>query len=473
MSVCTGTTRCRASPVGEVRDMDASLREYQREDAEWLSGRDYGYLAADPGTGKSLTVLASLRPEHLPVVVVAPAYVARYTWPDEVRKWRPDLSVRVLRSGDTLTDDDGHRADVYCVSYSIVHKIKWPRKYTVPVTLVLDEAQYIKSWRATRSKACKELSRLVSRRILLSGTPFGNSLADIHHQALVMDGGASLGKQLGQFRNVYMFPEQRDPRTGMVWRWGEKPGARDKVVRRLSDSMRVRRLEDHLDLPDRLFVTHDTILTSAERRVYHQVREAFVAEFENGQVVAALSSAAVTSKLRQVCSGAVLDDKGEAVRVGRSRMDAVRSVVEDVCGGPDLDGGRPLLVWTQFRAEQRALLEMLGDKAVLSDGWRDWVEGKVPVLVTHPASLGAGVNLQEGGCHDELYVSQPWSLEHWVQSQARLRRSGQTHRVVTHLFRSFTREAGGVLEPTVDTRVTERLGEKMDLLEAVREALRV
>lgn len=452
-----------------------SLRSYQEEDAEWLAGRSASYLAADPGLGKTATVLASLRPEHLPAVVVAPAHVAQHTWPTEVRKWRPDLKVRWLRSGDQLEGRDGSVADVYTVSYNVLHKIAWPRMSwpSWPRTLVVDESQYIKNGRATRSKACRQLAKRVERRIMLSGTPFGSSLADIHHQLLCLDGGATLGRSLGQFRVAYMFPAQRDPRTGMVWRWEPKPGAQDRVISRLGDMMRVRRCEDYLDLPDRVFVNHEVRLSPAEARAYRTLQKDFVLELAGGKEIAALTGAAVTMKLRQACAGFLLDEDGEANALGRGKQEQIRAVIEDVCGGPELDGGRPLVVWTQFRAEQEAILSAYPRWSGGSDRLGEWLDGQFPLLVTHPASLGAGVNLQTGGCHHELVTSLPWSLEQWVQSQARLRRSGQQETVVTHVLEARLPAGPGRTEPTVDAAVWRSLSEKRALLEALREELHV
>lgn len=433
------------------------LRPYQEEDALWLVESPRAFLACDCGLGKTATVLASLTEDRLPALVVAPAQVARYSWPEELRLWRPDLSHQVL--GSTTEPRD---ADVYVVSYSVLHKVHLPLARVN--TLVLDESQYVKTWSATRSKAALAISRKVPNVVLLSGTPVGNSLADIHHQAKILDGGQRLGKGLGAFRNSFMTVEKRDPRTGQVWKWGEKPGARDTVLERLSDVMRVRRLDDYLSLPERVDISQPARLGRSESRVYRDLEREAVATLTDGVDLAAFSAAAVSTKLRQVCAGLVLDESGQAHEVSRAKRDLVRSLASQVCG-PDYDAGQ-CVIWTQFRAEQAALARVIPDCAT-KDTLGYWLAGERAVLLAHPASLGSGVNLQTGGCHHEIWASPTWSLDQWVQSRARLHRGGQEHRVVSYQVQATLSDG----KPTVDQAVYSALQHKGDLLEALRVAL--
>lgn len=435
----------------------ADLRDYQVEDALWLAETPRAYLACDPGLGKSATVLASLTPERLPALVVAPAYVARYTWPEELRAWRPDLRFQVLTPRSV--PDPG--VDVYVVSYGVLHRCP----VSSGSTLVLDEAQYVKSWSSRRSRAALALSRRFDQVVLMSGTPVGNSLVDVWHQAKVLDGGERLGKGVGAFRAEYMVVEKRDPRTGQVWRWGERPGARDRVLERLGDVMRVRRLSDHLELPGRVSLPQRVRLGRAQTSVYRGLEGEAVATLQDGCTLAAFTAGSVSTKLRQVAAGLVLDEDGQAHEVGRAKLDALRAVAHQVCG-PDLDSGS-LLVWYQFVAEADAVRAAFPGKVADKGSVQQWLGGEVPILLAHPASLGAGVNLQAGGCHHEVVLSPTWSLDQWVQSQARLVRSGQTETVVTYEMVAELSDGS----PTVDSAVYRALGQKSDLLEALRVAL--
>lgn len=60
-----------------------------------------------------------------------------------------------------------------------------------------------------------------------------------------------------------------------------------------------------------------------------------------------------------------------------------------------------------------------------------WNEGNIPILLLHPQSAGHGLNLQFGA-HTLLWFTQIWSLERYLQTNARLARSGQLGIVNIH-----------------------------------------
>ena len=59
---------------------------------------------------------------------------------------------------------------------------------------------------------------------------------------------------------------------------------------------------------------------------------------------------------------------------------------------------------------------------------RRWNDGELKAIVAHPASVGHGVNLQEGGAL-MLWMAPTFSLENWQQTIGRLHRQGQTRPV--------------------------------------------
>lgn len=64
-----------------------------------------------------------------------------------------------------------------------------------------------------------------------------------------------------------------------------------------------------------------------------------------------------------------------------------------------------------------------------------WNDGQIPILLLHPQSAGHGLNLQYGG-HHMIWFTLIWSLERYLQTLARIARSGQdcvvnNHHIVT------------------------------------------
>lgn len=91
-----------------------------------------------------------------------------------------------------------------------------------------------------------------------------------------------------------------------------------------------------------------------------------------------------------------------------------------------------------------------------------WNGGYIPNLLLHPQSAGHGLNLQFGG-HTFLFFSTLWSLDRYLQTIARLARSGQKYPVGIHHI--LTRS-------TTDELQFANLGEKGDDQVRFRTALR-
>lgn len=81
---------------GEIKAMGkAGLFPFQKTGVVWLCQKGGALLADEMGLGKTLQCLAAL-PAGAPTLVVAPA-VAKGVWQREVRKWRPNKRVSLLK----------------------------------------------------------------------------------------------------------------------------------------------------------------------------------------------------------------------------------------------------------------------------------------------------------------------------------------------------------------------------------------
>ena len=91
-----------------------------------------------------------------------------------------------------------------------------------------------------------------------------------------------------------------------------------------------------------------------------------------------------------------------------------------------------------------------------------WNDGKIPVMLANPRSVGHGLNLQDGG-HTIIWFSLTWFNEIYRQANKRLHRSGQKHPVqIIHI----------VTRNTADEEVLPRINGKeesqQDLLDALQ-----
>jgi SNF2 family DNA or RNA helicase len=150
--------------------------EYQKAGIQFLDTHRNTLLADDPGLGKTIQVcgLLNLRPEIRRVLVVCPASV-KYVWARELDRWLTDKSRRVSIAGYILDPS----AEILVCNYDLLRKfdsLLRSRRYDL---LVLDEAHYIKTPRALRTKACKLLGALAAQKVLLTGTPIMNRPAEL------------------------------------------------------------------------------------------------------------------------------------------------------------------------------------------------------------------------------------------------------------------------------------------------------
>ena len=445
-------------------------------------------LLLDMGLGKtaiSLTAVHSFLYEEFSankVLVVAPLRVAEDTWTKEAAKWDhlSDLRVSaVLGTQKKRLEALGRDADIYVINKDNLLWLLDPLKSGVkgwPFDLVIvDELSTMKSssskrWRAFRRRVPKDCPVWG-----LTGTFAPKGYPDIWPQVYLLDRGARLGRTLGQFRAKYLYAGAH--KGHVVYEWRLKPGAKEQIDHAISDLCMSMRAEDWLELPP---VTYNRVVVRmdrAEREKYEKLKADRVLRWQKGTpedtgedckggVVIGDTAATLANKLLQMAGGAVYDtpDPGapaSVVEIHRRKLDALTELRESA-------QGQPLLVFYNYKHEadrikgqhpDAVLISEEKDTAALIDRWN---AGDVPVLLCHPASAGHGLNLQAGG-HIIVWFSLPWSLELYLQANARLARMGQEHPVIVHII---------LCEDTLDGRVMdvleEREAEQDSLLNALK-----
>ena len=99
--------------------------------------------------------------------------------------------------------------------------------------------------------------------------------------------------------------------------------------------------------------------------------------------------------------------------------------------------GQHALVFYNFQHDRERLLKALGKTGLHTRVYEsaqdeaDWNDGKIDILLAHPASCAYGLNLQRGG-HHVIWFGLTWSLELYQQANKRLHRQGQEYPVIVH-----------------------------------------
>jgi len=152
----------------------------------------------------------------------------------------------------------------------------------------------------------------------------------------------------------------------------------------------------------------------------------------------------VMSKLLQIANGAVYAEGGAVMRIHDEKAQALEEIIDTT--------GEPVLVFYSFRHDLETIQRRIPEARTL-EGPEDiaaWNRGEIRVLLAHPASVGYGLNLQEGG-HVIVWYGLTWSLELYQQANARLHRQGQERPVIMHHL---------ITEGTVDEQVMMALQAK-------------
>jgi SNF2 family DNA or RNA helicase len=173
---------------------------------------------------------------------------------------------------------------------------------------------------------------------------------------------------------------------------------------------------------------HDipVVLDGEGLKAYREMERTMVLSLGEEEI-SAVTAAALTGKLLQLCGGSVYDDTGEAHHVHDAKLEALAELLEALT--------EPALLFYGYRHELPGIQEVLrGKRWRMLESAKDvdaWNRGELDVLLAHPASCAYGLNLQQGGRHI-IWYTLSWSLELYQQANARLYRQGQERPVVVH-----------------------------------------
>lgn len=393
------------------------------------------------------------------VLVVAPLRVAEDTWSRETQKWDHLKHLRiskVLGSQKTREEALEADADIYVINRENVvwlvdyYKSRWPFDM-----LVIDELSSFKSSKSQRFKALKKVTPLINRTVGLTGTPTPNGYLDLWPQMYLLDRGERLGKTMTGYRDRYFNPGKRNGYT--VFNWELKDMAEAAIQNRIKDICISMDAKDFLELPERINNNVNVTMDAKARELYKELEKELILQIGEDEITA-LTAATLTNKLLQMSNGAVYDADRKFVHIHDEKLEALEEILEF--------NEEPVLVFYNFKHDFERLkdrFKKLNPRTLqTSEDIQDWNEGKIRLLLAHPASIGHGLNIQAGG-HIIVWFGLTWSLELYMQANARLDRQGQTNNVIVHHL---------ITEGTVDEDVMAALERKgtgqQDLLNAVK-----
>lgn len=393
------------------------------------------------------------------VLIIAPKSVAESTWQDEASKWE-HISLRfstVLGTAKQRIKALHTDADCYVINRENVVWLCEYYKYQLPFDmLVVDESSSFKNPASKRFRAIRKCLPFFNRTVILTGTPAPNNLMDLWSQMYLLDRGAALGKTIGAYRAAYFVPDKCN--GPIVYSYRLRDEKSEKLIyEKISGEVMSLKAADYLQLPKRINNVVKVQLPEKAKKLYSKMEKELILGLSESDSVTVASAAALSNKLLQISNGGIYTDAGETMHIHDAKLDALSEIIE-------ANAGKNILVFYSFKFDLEALRQRYPD-AVLLKGekeMKDWNDGKIRILLAHPASSAYGLNLQAGG-HIIVWYGLTWSLELYQQANARLHRQGQDKPVIVHHLVS-----AGTMDTAVMAAIERKATGQDALLEAVK-----
>ena len=442
---------------------------YQERATRFIIDNRYSALFLDMGLGKTvatLTALQALKDDYFEIdktLVIAPKSVARNTWTGESAKWDHLRALRISVIMGTPTQRLralAAEADIYVINRD---NVVWLTGYCTEVlgewpfdSVVVDESSSFKNPQSRRFKALRRMRVSIRRMVLLTGTPSPNGLMDLWSQIDLLDQGKRLGRTLTMYRQEYFRPGRHNGHV--VYEWLPRPGARERITEKISDICLSMQAEDYLEMPDLIQAGVTISLTGPEMKGYLEFEKEQLMEIDEAEIEA-VTAAALTNKLLQYSGGAVYDTEHDWHKVGDSKIEALRDIIEAT--------EEPVIVFYQYQHEKERILAEFGNFCPETfngepEILQKWNNQEIRLLLCHPASVAYGLNMQQGG-RTIIWYTPTWNLELYQQANARLYRQGQERPVLLYHI---------VATGTMDEKVMQALSGKGDCQSALLQRIK-
>lgn len=447
------------------------LHSYQERGVSHILDNPYCALFLDMGLGKTVTTLTAIK-ELLDnciignALVIAPKKVTQVTWSDEIKNWAHLQGVTIsVIDGNVKQRRDAMRrkADIYAVSRdNIVWLVTEMGGVKLPYDMVvIDELSSFKNHQSKRFRALRKVRKFIPRVVGLTGTPSPNGLIDLYAQMYLIDEGERLGKTITGYRDRFFRPDKRNGDIVYTYALKKPADETEKAISDLiSDITISMTAEDYLKMPDKIMLydyvdMSDRCLKDYENFVMEQVLELI----NSDEPITAASAAALSNKLQQYANGAIYDADRNVREIHEEKLEKLKELVEAA-------NGSPVLVAYQYQHDLHRIMKALKEynpvKLEKPEQIAEWNAGKIEVLVTHPASAGHGLNLQKGG-NILVWFGNTWSLELYMQFNARLYRQGQSKPVYIHHI---------VTRGTIDEKIIKALSDKKETQDGLMQSIK-
>lgn len=419
-------------------------------------------------------------------LILAPKRVARNTWPKEIEKWRESFGhlkiVPAIGTEAQRIEALRAKSDIVAINYD---NLEWLMQvmgdYWDFDTVFADEATRLKGLRVTlqtskrgnefingqgsvRARAISKVAHTKIRRwINLTGSPAPNGLQDLWGLMWFVDRGQRLGISFSGFEERFFTSIRNDSGYSKLIPLASSQKFIEDMIRDVCITVDPK---DWFDIKDPLETIVPITLPAKARRAYDEIEKQLFTLIEENPVQA-FSDGALMQKCLQIANGAVYTNPKtrEWVEVHDEKIEALKSVIEEA-------NGESILVRYTHIPDKERILKAIPGARFLDDNPRtedEWNEGRIRVLVTHAASAGHGLNLQQGGrilCD----YSQNYSLE---EDEQIIERIGPTRQMQSGFDRAVYRYRLVAQDTIESDSVIPVIERKASVQESLKKAMRI
>ena len=398
-------------------ELSPHLRKYQKEIVnKALNEGCYG-IFSDTGTGKAVMGL-EIAIHYKKTLILCPLSVIETAWIDDCNKFYPNTKIINVWSNSKQNRIKllNTPADIYVMNYESFKILKNEIRNADFECLIVDESSVMKNMTSQITNDILETIDYIPHRFVLSGTPTPNHNSEIFPQMKLVD-KEIFGNNYYGFLAKYFTQDMADPHH-----WFQTKENKDAYFNRLNNKSVFLKKDDCVDLPEKTFEIKRITLNKEQQIYYNDMVQSIK---DNINYWSKFEFTARLMKLREIISGFVINKDGTITDFETEKDKILEQTIEEI-------GDKPIIVWCQFIHEIERLAEKFGGVGLTSktknrdDIIRQFKDGKIKLLFTHPQLLGKGLTFTN--CNYNIYYSLSFSYEEFKQSQDRIHRIGQTNK---------------------------------------------
>lgn len=398
--------------------------DHQKKTVEFLVENPRAFVLSDMGTGKTSAALWAA--EYLlqqgvikNVLIISPLSCLKPVWLDEIFNITPHRSSCIIygfkRKRLSLLKD---KYTFNIINHDGVNVVAEDIKGKFDL-IIVDEAAIYRNPNQ-RYKIFREIAKKAPRVWLMTGTPAPNAPTDVW--ALIKLVTPTFTSSFGAFRELTM------KRLGQ-FTWVPKDNSTELIYQFMKPAIRFRK-EDCLDLPSLAYVNRECVLNVEQKKAYDLMRKSNVMNKTDGQKITAANAAVALIKILQIVCGVIRDNDQQFYHFQETnRLSLLEECIREA--------GKKAIVFIPFigvmgyvkdyLTKQKINCEIVNGEVSQSARQRvfdDFQKGSLEVLLAHPKTTAHGLTLTAASTI--IWFSPIFSVEQYIQANARIHRAGQT-----------------------------------------------